>query len=316
LIKIDHTHPQKETADMDFDVNFFITLPDRLYEGVYFMDLDRKILYWNKAAEKITGFTAHEVVGSHCRNNILVHVDQDGTLLCDAKSCPAAQSLENGTESENHVYLHHKDGHRIPVRTKIIPVRNSSGQIIGAAELFSDKRDVLESQRRIAELEKLSMIDAVSQAGNRRFAELNLARLFSEFQQFGHAFSVFFVDIDHFKRVNDVFGHEVGDRTIRMVAKTLANCVRTSDVTARWGGEEFIILVQDVHDKELRIIAERTRVLVARSHLSTENGLVEVTVSIGCATVKSDDTPESLVSRADALMYAAKKLGRNRVVME
>ncbi len=301
---------------MDFDVNFFITLPDRLYEGVYFMDLDRKILYWNKAAEKITGFTAHEVVGSHCRNNILVHVDQDGTLLCDAKSCPAAQSLENGTESENHVYLHHKDGHRIPVRTKIIPVRNSSGQIIGAAELFSDKRDVLESQRRIAELEKLSMIDAVSQAGNRRFAELNLARLFSEFQQFGHAFSVFFVDIDHFKRVNDVFGHEVGDRTIRMVAKTLANCVRTSDVTARWGGEEFIILVQDVHDKELRIIAERTRVLVARSHLSTENGLVEVTVSIGCATVKSDDTPESLVSRADALMYAAKKLGRNRVVME
>ena len=111
-------------------------LLDLIFEGVYFVDNTRKITFWNKSAEQITGFSAEEVVGKYCYDNILNHVDNFGNQLCIG-GCPLHNTLEIEKINEAKVFLHHKSGYRVPVSIKTIPLYNNDG-IVGAAEVFQD----------------------------------------------------------------------------------------------------------------------------------------------------------------------------------
>ncbi len=127
-------------------------------------------------------------------------------------------------------------------------------------------------------------------------------------------FSFFFIDIDHFKRINDSYGHPIGDRFLRMIAWTLANAVRRLDTAARWGGEEFIVIAPNASVGILTEIAERIRVLVGRSWITYDSTQkITATVSIGGAVARKGETIETLVERADSRLYACKRSGRNRV---
>lgn len=110
---------------------------DSLHDGLYFVDPQRRITYWNKGAERITGFLAKEVVGKCCRDNILTHVDGDGRPLC-LIGCPLSGTFEDGQDREAEVYLHHKDGHRIPVLVRISSLHADDGSLVGGIELFTD----------------------------------------------------------------------------------------------------------------------------------------------------------------------------------
>jgi diguanylate cyclase (GGDEF)-like protein len=135
------------------------------------------------------------------------------------------------------------------------------------------------------------------------------------FREHGQSFGVLFIDIDHFKRVNDIHGHQVGDRVIRLVARTLQNGLRPTDRVCRFGGEEFLCLLPNITSEEMRQVAERLRVLVEQSGLDLPMGTLQVSVSIGGALSRKGDTPFSIIDRADQAMYRAKELGRNRVVV-
>jgi PAS domain S-box-containing protein len=112
--------------------DFYGRLLDGISDGVYFMDRDRIIRYWNRGAERITGFNKEEVIGTACRDNVLMHVDDAGTSLCLAELCPALGTIMDGQEREAEVYLHHKEGYRLPVIARISPIRDDSGNITGA----------------------------------------------------------------------------------------------------------------------------------------------------------------------------------------
>jgi diguanylate cyclase (GGDEF)-like protein len=122
-----------------------------------------------------------------------------------------------------------------------------------------------------------------------------------------------FVDLDNFKKVNDAHGHDTGDRVLRMVAQTLGGNLRSVDAVGRWGGDEFIAVIANTTEDHLLLTAERSRKLVAVSVLDAGSSQVGVTVSIGATMAREDDTPQSLVKRADSLMYRAKAGGANRV---
>ena len=107
---------------MDYGPEFFSELLDNLTDGVYFVDRERRIVYWNKAAERITGFSKSEVIGCRCLDNILTHVNEEGGNLCHS-GCPLAQTIEDGKSRKADVFLHHKDGHRQPVLVGVAPVR-------------------------------------------------------------------------------------------------------------------------------------------------------------------------------------------------
>jgi diguanylate cyclase (GGDEF)-like protein/PAS domain S-box-containing protein len=285
---------------------------DNLFdEAVYFVDADRRISFWNRSAERLTGFTSSEVVGSRCKDDILNHVDDKGIRLCE-NGCPVSMVLEDGVPRETRVFLHHKDGHRIPIRARILPMQDDTGAIVGAIEIFTDRRSGRAMSERVQELERLALIDPMTQLSNRRHLESELGGLFKQQKRLGITFGLLFIDIDHFKDVNDTFGHDTGDLVLKMVARTLTSAVREFDNVGRWGGEEFVILARANTEGELFGLAERLRHLVSQSFLSHMERRIQVTVSIGATMARDGDTVSSLLRRADDLLYRSKQEGRNR----
>ena len=192
------------------DQDIYKSLLDNLYDGVYIVDEERKINYWNKGTERITGFSFSEVAGRHCWDNLLVHINDRGVSLCQGK-CPLAETIEDGNLREAQVYLHHKDGHRVPVLVRIAPIKDSNGRILGGVEIFSDNSEHVALLQKVGELQELALLDALTGLGNRRYIEINLNTRIDERARYGWPFGIMFIDIDHFKRINDGYGHHVGD---------------------------------------------------------------------------------------------------------
>jgi diguanylate cyclase (GGDEF)-like protein len=161
----------------------------------------------------------------------------------------------------------------------------------------------------------MALLDQLTRVGNRRYADIQLRYALNEMQRYGWPFAVFFLDIDKFKRVNDSYGHAIGDMALKMTARTLSSALRSSDVVSRWGGEEFVIIIRNPRDR-LRKIGDRMRLLIARSGIQTARGMLSITVSMGATFARPDDTPDGLVLRADRLMYESKKAGRDRVTAD
>jgi diguanylate cyclase (GGDEF)-like protein len=174
----------------------------------------------------------------------------------------------------------------------------------------------LELQEKNHQLARLSVTDPLTGLRNRRFAEWFLARELERARRHGNSLAVLVADLDDFKRVNDEHGHPVGDAALRHVGALLAQHVRKTDVCARWGGEEFLILLAQVPLEGALALAERQRAAIEASPLALPDGRrVELTISIGVATAaRSDRTPDELVLAADRALYDAKAAGRNRVM--
>lgn len=287
-------------------------LLDTLFEGAYRVDLERTIVYWNPAAEKLTGFAADEVVGTKCSDGILEHVDDAGCRLC-LSQCPLADTMSDGESREAKVYFHHRDGYRVPITMRCSALRDAGDAIIGGLEVFTTASASEVLERRIEEFEGLAYLDALTEVANRRFADINLAQYLEEHRRYRWPFGLVLFDIDHFKAVNDRHGHAVGDRVLKMVARTLGLTARGFDLVARWGGEEFLVLVRNVEDGLFEQVAERFRALIAAAFLDLDGDRVGVTVSGGATTAREDDDPASILERADRLLYASKTGGRDQI---
>ena len=296
------------------DDGFFKGLIDNLNEGIYFLDRSRRITYWNRGAERLTGYPADEVLGRACADGLLQHMDPKGRLLCN-DGCPMESTMCDGRERDAEMFLHHKKGHRVPITVRAIPIRGITGEIVGAVEVFSDISGQVLAAERIRELEALSLIDPLTGAGNRRYAEIQLTSRLAEKKRYGLPVGLLFLDVDRFKNVNDRYGHAAGDEVLRVVGKTLSSALRVGDFLGRWGGEEFIVLVGGLDALRLTEAGQRLRALIAHSSVPAVPGL-EVTVSVGVTEARSDDTMASIIARADARMYEAKKQGRDRVVSD
>ncbi|MCL5021884.1 MAG: GGDEF domain-containing protein [Nitrospirae bacterium] len=295
------------------DDEFCGNLLDHLHDGIYFVDLDRRITYWNLAAERIAGYRSSEVVGKRCRDNLLIHIDDSGATLCDSGSCPLERSIAGGTEEEKEAYLRHRDGHRVPVLIRTFPLRDPKGKTVGAVEIFSDNSSGTAFLHRIEELQKMTILDHLTGLPNRRYIEMNLDARLSEMQRYGWPFGVLFIDIDHFKNINDAYGHATGDDVLRMIAQTFINNSRPFDTIGRWGGEEFVAVILNVQGDVLCGIADRLRMLIEQSSLIAGETTIRVTISIGATLACREDTIETLLQRADRLMYRSKASGRNCV---
>ena len=294
---------------MDND-SLYKTLLDNLSEGVCTVDHERRIVSWNRGAERITGYSAAEVVGKPCSENILVHTDKNGSFLHDALC-----SLDDTAHLPGKVFILHKDGHRVPVLTRVVLLRNSSGAVTGGIEIFTDLSASSAALERLADVEKMAFVDSLTGLANRWFAEITLKARIEELQRYGWGFSVIFIDIDNFKDINDRYGHAAGDEVLKTVAKTLQNSVRSFDLVSRWGGEEYVAIIANVDAEKLVSMSNRCRTLVQQSVVAGAS-IAHVTISLGATIARPDDTEESIIKRADMLMYKSKAAGKNCVTME
>jgi len=301
--------------EFELDPVTYETILDRVEDGIYFVDRDRRIRLWNSGAEAITGFSRDDVLGGVCGNHWLCHVDPSGRVMC-SDDCPLEHALNRASPCETEAYLQHKLGHRIPVRIKSWPLRNRQGELIGAVEVFRPTVVGRRQEQIIEELSHLALIDDLTHLPNRRHFDLQLDRRLAELNRFGWPFGVLMMDLDHFKQVNDTFGHHVGDQVLHMVARTLlANC-RSLDTVARWGGEEFAAIIANVREEELLTVAEKLRAMVESSGLrESSSAPVRVTISVGGAMALANEPAGELMRRADDMLYAAKRSGRNRVCL-
>ncbi len=155
--------------------------------------------------------------------------------------------------------------------------------------------------------------DPLTGAGNRIALNENLVREMELSKRLHYDLSVLMIDLDHFKSINDGYGHLTGDEVLKAVVAQIKECIRQTDICFRYGGEEFVVLLNNANIANARLIAERIRMTVADLSIETDKGPLQVTLSTGLAMLQLDDTPQDLLNRADQALYQAKHSGRNKV---
>ena len=285
---------------------------DSLQDGVYFVDRERMIVFWNKGAETISGYSRLHVLGRHCYDNLLQHIDANGTPLC-LTACPLANTMEDGKPREDRIYLLRSDGTRVPVWVRVAPLVTESGEITGAIEIFSDRSSLSNAFDRVNSLERMSAVDRQMGIANRRYTEAHLTARMDESLIYGVDLGLLFIKIDHFHRISETYGQEIGMRVLRTVADTLIYNLRPFDFIGRWDNQEIVAMLSNIRQDGLVQRADNLRMLVERSVLMVGKP-IRVTVSIGVTVLRESDSLESWVERASNLIEGRAGASHNKVL--
>jgi diguanylate cyclase (GGDEF)-like protein/PAS domain S-box-containing protein len=290
---------------------------DTISDGVYVTTGDREIVYWSKGAERITGYAADEVVGTHCYDEVLVHTDLTGKRLC-FDGCPLEDCILHGIErAVSEVLLKRKDGERLAVYVKTSTCEED-GRTLGVevfGELSAVAGEALAAQ--VQELSDSSVTDPLSGLFNRRYFDAALQQSFAMYKRMGRCYGVLHLDVDDFKSINDTLGHKGGDDAIRFIADVLSRNARRMDVVSRYGGDEFAVICSVSTIGELESYGRRLVSLVHESRFAeAQDSGLPLTVSVG-GTLVGDADPDAdrALERADDAMYEAKRAGRDGLVV-
>lgn len=297
------------------DRNYTELLLDNIHDGVFFVNTECQIFFWNKGAERITGYNPSDAKGKKCTDHILNPVDEAGKPLCD-ENCPVRLALSDGKTHTMEAYLHHKEGYRLPVSIRAFPLISRKGKIIAVVETFFDLFPKFSMPQRRLELEKMQLLDGMTEVGNRRFLEIHIQTRLEEIKKYRLTFGLLCIDIDHLEKLNEAYGKSVGDQALRVVSQTIVNNIRFFDFVGRWDSDEFLVLVLNVNESKLDFVANKLRLLVESSHIAVDEKLIRVTISVGATLAHGGDTLDLLVNRAESLMKHSKWLGRNRVSLK
>lgn len=277
-------------------------------DGIYGVNLDGSCSFINPAALELLGYQAEQVIG-HNQHELFHHHRPDGSHY-PAAECPVYQTLCDGERRETEEVFIHSAGHPVPVHLTVTPMREH-GQLIGAEVVFQDisLRKAMEQ-----ELLRLATTDALTGLPNRRHFMEQLDHELARIKRFGKPACLLMLDLDHFKRVNDTYGHAAGDTVLRHFASLAQASLREIDLIGRLGGEEFGVLLPGTTLPGAIDLAERLRESIAAAPVAAGEQRIAVTVSIGIAEFNpTDPHPDDILARADVALYKAKESGRNRV---
>jgi diguanylate cyclase (GGDEF)-like protein/PAS domain S-box-containing protein len=296
----DVTEERARAAALARAKSLFEATMSNIRDGVVLVDANRRVLLANRAYADLLGFDQHELVGT-TRDQFLAHV---GRMVEHPSSF--AERIEKPSPSAfggSDEFVLVRPVRKILRRT-ITPIDLPDGE--GSLIVW---QDVTTEKELSAERERQAFTDPLTGSANRRAAEQVLKKELARVQRGGTRLSVALFDVDHFKRVNDEFGHNAGDEVLRRIASTLEGATRITDSVARWGGEEFLAILP-VSLEGAVTFCERVRAAIERLVCP---GVGHVTISVGVAQLLPSETIEALIERADQRLYAAKSGGRNRV---
>jgi len=287
---------------------FLRAILDGIQDGVYLVDRERRITFWNSGAETLTGYLRHEVIGRRCPENLLRHCTADGAELCES-GCPLQTSLTDGQAREAFVFLRHKRGYRVPVRVRVTAVRDAQGIISGAAEVFEEHDLAQAGAQQTQTLESPHLVDRLTGLANREGIAAKLAERIRELAQCGTPFGILLIGIDGLPLINRNFGRDAGDGILRMAATTLAKSVAAQHPLGRWEGDQFLAILDNCDSDMLASVAGRLRALMANSSIQWWGQTVRITVSIGGVMAQAGDDDEAILDRAVTLLAAVQQAG-------
>jgi len=276
-------------------------------DAVLTTDLQCNVTYLNSAAESITGWRRDEALGQPLTEvfNIM-----DATTRESAVN-PARLAIDKdrAVELDANCVIVRRDGSESAIEDSSAPIHNRSGQVIGAVIVF---RDVSNARAMADKMSHLALHDALTGLPNRLLLTERLSQAIGMARRNSKQLALLYIDLDHFKRVNDSLGHVAGDELLVLVARRLVECVRSTDTVCRQGGDEFVILLPEIEQaQDVTQVAEKLLAALKLPQLVAEKQL-NVTMSIGISVYPDDgDTVDSLMINADNAMYDAKSGGRN-----
>ena len=305
--------------------HWLVDMLESVEVGLVVLDLDFRVQAWNGFMEHHSGIT-----GSQIQNKVLFDVFPDIPQAWLTRKVDAVAMLNTRafTSWEQRPYLFKFRNTRPITGTEeymfqnltISPLTGTNGEVDKICLLIYDVTEFASSKRALEraneQLAKLSMTDRLTGLLNRGTWENLVDAEYERYRRYGQATSLVMFDIDHFKPVNDNYGHLAGDEVIRHTAQTTRNNIRQSDSAGRYGGEEFGIILPETDAENARLICERIRESIEKSTVETSAGNITYTISMGIAQLT--DEPENYMQwmqKADEALYAAKEGGRNRVVV-
>jgi len=306
---------------------FAARLMEMLAVPTFVLDTDCRVMIWNRACERLTGVAANDVLGT-CDHWRSFHQAPRPTLadlviqgrLGEAQILypnPASHIVEAGALCAESWCDMPRVGMRRYLAADASPIRDDGGDMVAVVQTLRDLTD--EKMAQVA-LEQLATRDGLTGLANRRCFDETLQAEWSRALRQKQPLSLLMVDVDNFKAYNDANGHLGGDECLKRIARAVASEMRANDLVARYGGEEFAVILPNQSLKGAAIVAERIRSRVERltmpgAHSASADTAGHVTVSIGAATAiaAGDASAHQLVAIADAALYRAKHMGRNRI---
>jgi len=287
-------------------------LSDHARQGVYIVDRERRIMDWNPAAEQITGYFRQDVVGQLCRSDLLMHCDAKGHVLC-GDGCPLATVMQSGHSSATTVFLRHKNGHRVPVHVQAIPIRDETGEISGAMEIF--EREHSTPMRHAEALGSFGCLDDATGLLTRPYAETRLKQRLVETELFGIPIGWIRIELEDVPALEQRCGPPAVDALVALTAGTLMANSGQFDLLARWDAVQFRLAMYNCSPCQVREVSSMLAALISSSDLSWWGDLIHARVSTGCTIAVPGDSISSLEQRTAAACFASRAHGSGCAVL-
>lgn len=293
--------------------------------AVYFVDAEEKIRFWNEGAEKITGYLAQDVVGHFCRENVLSPrsvpvmndshqpavsaVPANSLHFIEQQDAPAASpfqtALRDGRVSEAEMFLHHRDGHRIPVRLRAIPIRDEEGAVIGVAETFDATIGNTDWDRRLNRLSRYGALDEPTGVLSHAVMQTHLHESLELFRNHRLPVSILLIEICQFEDLIIKYGPLIAPAALRATAQTLESFIRPSDYIGRWDEHRLLIILTECSPFELPAVINKLKLRCGPTELRWWGDQLGLAISLGGAAAQQGDTPETILGRARKLLDSA-----------
>jgi len=301
---------RRATAAMVLENEVANVTLDSIGEAVLRTDAQGKVSYLNRKAEEMTGWRREEARGRPMAD-VLRLIESVGDPAVGSAGGMATEEDQARKETADftNCILVRRDGFECGIERKVTPIQDQDGMVTGTVVAF---HDVTAAQAKSRQMSHLAQHDALTDLPNRVLFNDRLTQAIALAERQGKQLALMFVDLDHFKKINDSLGHDVGDKLLKSVAGRLMACVRRSDTVSRLGGDEFVILLSQVeHAEDAAFSARKVLRALTAPHI-IDNKSLDINASIGVSTYPSDgQDAEGLMNRADNAMYEAKEHGRN-----
>lgn len=318
-------NPKESNAVTQAEYSFAVNLMQFLVVPTFVLNATGEVIMWNKACERLTGLEAKDVLGTRdhwrgfydvnrpCLSDLFVHnrIDEMTQLYAAHEE---SGSMQHGIHAENWCVMP-ISGSQKYLAIDAGPIYDADGNLLAVVETLRDMTALKIAQ---IDLERLAVQDGLTGITNRRGLDERITIEWKQAQRDKTSIAVLMIDVDHFKRFNDIYGHPIGDLCLKQVAQAISCQVfRPSDLVARYGGEEFCVVLPSITLEGALMVANRIKDSVEALGIPHQGnaGAAGVTVSIGLACLSPDSSNRlaDLLELADKALYEAKSLGRNRI---